>query len=416
MEKKKSLQIFHTAGSLLEFVGQETQEKRAGDIASKLIEFAMQYNVNGNIWHHYIAYFLAFNENAFSLACEKKGLTNTSLDALAEKEMTIIKGIFDMDMQELLDCDKSETDIFAHFVSGEKNVFNAIIAGAVAHFASELEKAKTPREFLLAVADFYRDYGVGDIGLNMAFKVNKPSNSDVAELLPIKNADRKRLCDIIGYDLQKGKVVENTLAFLQGKPANNVLLYGDGGTGKSSTIKALLGEYFSQGLRVVEVYKHQFGMISDIISILKTRNYKFMLYLDDLSFEDFEIEYKYFKAIIDGGMEVRPKNMLIYATSNRRHLIKESFNDKNDMQMVGDLHRSDTLQEKLSLVARFGLSIYYPSPNQVEYLAIVGELATKNNIDMPREDLEKLALQWELRGSGKSGRTAEQFINALLAK
>lgn len=218
----------------------------------------------------------------------------------------------------------------------------------------------------------------------------------------------------MGYELQKQKVIQNTEAFLDGKPANNALLYGDMGTGKSSTVKALMNEYYDKGLRVIEVYKHQFSFISDIISRLSGRNYKFILYLDDLSFDDFEVEYKYFKAIIDGGLEVKPDNVLIYATSNRRHIIKENYSDGNDINSMDELHKSDTKNEKLSLVARFGLSVYYPSPDQQEFLNIVHELAKRYAIEIDEEKLNKQALTWAIRNGVKSGRMAEQFILTLL--
>lgn len=154
--------------------------------------------------------------------------------------------------------------------------------------------------------------------------------------------------------------------------------------------------------------------ISDIISQIASRNYKYVLYLDDLSFDDFEVEYKYFKAIIDGGLEVKPDNVLIYATSNRRHIIKENYSDGNDRSADDELHKSDTKNEKLSLVARFGLSVYYPSPDQQEFLNIVHELANRAGIKIPLDQLDKQALTWAMRNGAKSGRMAEQFVNTLL--
>ncbi len=279
-------------------------------------------------------------------------------------------------------------------------------------FSLDLSKCKTTQAFLNTVIEFYRVYGVGELGLNKAFRVVDENNR--AKLLPITCMDGKRLNDLVGYDLQKQRVLQNTQAFLDGKKANNVLLYGDMGTGKSSTIKALINEFYEQGLRVIELYKHQFMHISDLISKLAGRNYKYILYLDDLSFDDFEVEYKYFKAIIDGGLEVKPDNVLIYATSNRRHLIKEHYSDNSDIDPMDELHKSDTKNEKLSLVARFGLSIYYPSPDQQEFLNIVRQLAKRYNIDLDETQLDKKALTWAIRNGSKSGRMAEQFIYSLL--
>lgn len=232
--------------------------------------------------------------------------------------------------------------------------------------------------------------------------------------MPITNTDSVLLSDLVGYESQKKKLIDNTEAFVQGRKANNVLLFGDSGTGKSTSIKAIINEYYDQGLRVIEIYKHQFQDLSGVISHIKNRNYRFIIYMDDLSFEDFEIEYKYLKAVIEGGLETRPDNVLIYATSNRRHLIKESWNDKNDMEHDGEVHRSDTIQEKLSLVQRFGVTIFYAKPQQEEYYNIVRFLAAKHpEIMLSDAELCAKATQWELSHGGISGRTAQQFVDYL---
>ena len=206
-------------------------------------------------------------------------------------------------------------------------------------------------------------------------------------------------------------MIDNTKAFVEGKKANNCLLFGDAGTGKSSSIKAILNQYYDQGLRMIEVYKHQFQDLNDVIAQIKNRNYKFIIYMDDLSFEEFEIEYKYLKAVIEGGLEKKPENVLIYATSNRRHLIRETFKDKQERDE--DMHTNDTVQEKLSLVARFGVTIYFGSPDKKAFQEIVRTLAIKNGISLPEEELLLEANKWELSHGGLSGRTAQQFIDYL---
>ena len=216
----------------------------------------------------------------------------------------------------------------------------------------------------------------------------------------------------MGYELAKQKLIENTEAFVSGRCANNCLLYGDAGTGKSTSIKAIANQYFDRSLRLIEVYKHQFCDLHDVIAQIKDRNYKFILYMDDLSFEEFETEYKYLKAVIEGGLEKKPDNVLIYATSNRRHLIRENFSDKEEIRQ--DMHTSDTVQEKLSLYARFGVTIYYGAPNKKEFQQIVTALAEKYQIDMDNELLLAEANKWELSHGGLSGRTAQQFVNYLL--
>ena len=190
-----------------------------------------------------------------------------------------------------------------------------------------------------------------------------------------------------------------------------MLLFGDSGTGKSSSIKAILNEYYDAGLRMIEVYKHQFKDLSKIINEIKDRNYKFIIYMDDLSFEEFEIEYKFLKAVIEGGLEKKPENVLIYATSNRRHLVREKYSDKEERD--DDLHTRDTVQEKLSLSARFGVSIFYGSPDKKQFTEIVKGLAAQNKLDIDEETLLLEANKWELSHGGLSGRTAKQFINYL---
>ena len=232
------------------------------------------------------------------------------------------------------------------------------------------------------------------------------------QIVPITNIAHVHLDDLIGYEIAKQKLIENTEAFVSGKEANNCLLFGDAGTGKSTSIKAIANQYYDRGLRLIEIYKHQFCDLHDVIAQVKSRNYKFIIYMDDLSFEDFEVEYKYLKAVIEGGLEKKPDNILIYATSNRRHLIRENFSDKEEIRE--DMHTSDTVQEKLSLYARFGVSIYFGAPDKKEFQEIVKRLAKKHGIEMPEEELLLEANRWELSHGGRSGRTAQQFMNYLL--
>ena len=278
--------------------------------------------------------------------------------------------------------------------------------------SKNLANAKTEDEFFALVTELYKNYGVGMFGLNPAFRI-KTVNGNL-EFCPINNADKIRLSDLVGYEYQKKQLTDNTKAFIDGKPANNALLYGDSGTGKSSSIKALLNEYYDSGLRMIEIYKHQFSELSAVISHIKNRNYRFIIYIDDLSFEDHEIEYKFLKAVIEGGVESKPENILIYATSNRRHLIKETWNDRNDMEHNGEIHRSDTIEEKLSLSSRFGVLINYSSPDKQEFNEIVKTLARREGITLDDETLCHEANKWEMRHGGVSGRTARQFINYLL--
>ena len=192
------------------------------------------------------------------------------------------------------------------------------------------------------------------------------------------------------------------------------MLFGDAGTGKSTSIKAILNRYYEDGLRIIEIYKHQLQDLNDVIAQVKKRQYKFIIYMDDLSFEEFEVEYKYLKAVIEGGLEKKPDNVLIYATSNRRHLIKEDFSDRDGW--TGDVHKTDTVQEKLSLVSRFGVTIYFGSPDKKEFNNIVCTLAQRAGLNIEQNELIRQANRWELEHGGLSGRTAQQFIDYLLGK
>ena len=279
----------------------------------------------------------------------------------------------------------------------------------ICELVEHLAKASDGAEFQKIVTRFYKDFGVGKLGLHKAFRVEH--KEDGAKIVPITKIAHVHLDDLIGYEIAKKKLIDNTEAFVNGKKANNCLLFGDAGTGKSSSVKAVLNQYYDRGLRMIEVYRHQFRDLNDVISQIKNRNYKFIIYMDDLSFEEFETEYKYLKAVIEGGLERKPDNVLIYATSNRRHLIRESFRDKEEREE--DLHSNDTVQEKLSLVARFGVTIYFGKPEKKEFQEIVRQLAKRNHITMPEEELLLEANKWELSHGGLSGRTAQQFIDYL---
>ena len=279
--------------------------------------------------------------------------------------------------------------------------------------AVTLSKASDVEVFAGILEEFYRTYGVGVFGLHKAFRVDrKEDGKGILTIDPIYNIAVTSLDDLVGYETQKKKLVENTESFLAGKKANNCLLYGESGTGKSSSIRAILNTYYIQGLRMIEVYKHQYRELNDLIDRLKTRNYKFIIYLDDLSFEEFETDYKYLKAVIEGGLESKPDNVLIYATSNRRHLVREYHSDRAD----DEKNKSETVQEKLSLYARFGVSVYYPAPEEREFFEIVKELAHRRSLAISDEELVAGARKWALSHSGWSGRTATQFVDHLCGK
>lgn len=397
---------------------EETPDKLISDIyeqIKRILEVATDYGFDKNLWHNYLTFYLITNENPFSLTCEKVGANDGSVNEFAKNDFKVFMNLFNYDFRPIeaalgINCFSLISDYKA--IVKKELMYNKNVSEKVQALSLKLETAKDENEFFNYVTDFYKAYGVGMFGLNKAFRVIGGDNG--VTFTPINNMDKVMLDDLIGYEIQKKKLVENTEAFVQGRKANNALLFGDSGTGKSTSIKAIVNEYYDQGLRMIEIYKHQFKDLSNVIASIKNRNYKFIIYMDDLSFEEFEIEYKFLKAVIEGGVETKPDNILIYATSNRRHLIKETWNDRNDLESNNGLHRSDTIEEKLSLVNRFGCQISYSKPSQKEFFDIVIGLARKNNVKMTDEELMAETNKWELSHGGISGRTAQQFINYCL--
>ncbi len=396
--------------------GVEDKESLIGRIykeIKRVLDISTAYGFDTNLWHNYLTFLLISNENSFSLTCERVGASEDgTVNIFAKNDFKIFKKLFDYDFKPIeedlrIDCFSVISNYRA--VAKRDRVYNKHVSEKVQELSLKIEKAKDENEIFMLVTDHYKKYGVGLFGINRAFRIKRENGS--IDFVPINNADTIRLDDLIGYEIQKKQLVDNTRAFTEGKTANNVLLYGDSGTGKSTSVRAVLNEYYDKGLRMIEIYKHQFKDLSDVISQIKDRNYCFIIFIDDLSFEEHEVEYKFLKAVIEGGVESRPDNILIYATSNRRHLIKETWKDKNDMEFNGEVHRSDTMEEKLSLSARFGVLINFNNPNRQEYHQIVEELAARYGIEMKKEELLLAANTWELRHGGLSGRTAQQFIN-----
>lgn len=382
----------------------------------RILELGTACAFDRNLWHNYLTYLLIMNENPFSLTCEKVGSKDGSVNHFAKNDFHAFRELFNFDFSELeaalgIDCFSCITDYKA--IDKPELMYNKNVSEKVRGLSEALENAIDDECFFKLITEFYKSIGVGAFGLNKAFRLKELNNGDV-EFKPINNMDAVVLDGLIGYEMQKKKLIENTRAFVEGKKANNVLLFGDSGTGKSTSIKAIVNEFYGDGLRMIEIYKYQFRLLSQIISQIKNRNYKFIIYMDDLSFEDDESDYKFLKAVIEGGVETKPDNILIYATSNRRHLIREMWRDRSDVEQNGDIHRSDTMEEKLSLAYRFGVTIGYYKPSRQEYYNIVLSLAKRNGIDLGEDELRLEADRWELNHGGISGRTAQQFINYLI--
>ncbi|MCI8583616.1 MAG: ATP-binding protein [Dorea sp.] len=415
MEQEKILHDFaFLAGNYdSDYYNKEDLRGLLFDCANEILELAVSHGMEGNLWHNYLTFLLASDENAYSTSCEIVGEISGSINQAALHDFGIFKELFEYDFSELekelgVSCMSLLQDFRA--LDGHGSVFNKRVRDRICELSVSLAETKNIEGFKKVLTQFYKEFGVGKFGLHKAFRVEHGSKG--LEIVPINKIPHVHLDDLVGYEIAKKKLIENTEAFVEGRKANNCLLYGDAGTGKSTSIKAILNQYYDRGLRMIEVYKHQFQDLNDIIGQVKNRNYKFIIYMDDLSFEEFETDYKYLKAVIEGGLERKPENILIYATSNRRHLVRETFRDKADRDE--ELHTSDTVQEKLSLAARFGVSIYFGKPDKKQFQEIVRQLAAKSELQITEEELLLEANKWELAHGGMSGRTARQFVDYLL--
>lgn len=249
-------------------------------------------------------------------------------------------------------------------------------------------------------------YGYGKYAANRMFYI------EGNEIVPVRNPDKISISELVDYELQRNKIIDNTKALLEGKPAANILLTGDAGTGKSSTIKAVVNELYSQGLRIIEVRKDQLAVIPKILDDLALNPLKFILFIDDLSFLSDDDDFNGLKAVLEGSVSARSRNVVVYATSNRRHIVKERFEDREG----DEVHRNDAMQEMISLSDRFGLHISFQKPDKKTYLDIVSKLAAQFGVDMPHDELELLAERFALERGGRSARLARQFIDGILAK
>ena len=413
----KDGELLHDMAWLMGHYGDGGEDGKAllYDCMHRLLEMAGHHGFYGNLWHCYLTNLLVNNENSYSMACEIRGEVEGTINQAVLHDILIFKKFYDYDFTDMMRT--LGMDCFSLALSYESckqgsKVYNTRICKRICDLAVKFTQDHSPEEMKATLTEFYREYGVGKFGLHKAFRIVHDGQG--VQIVPILNIAHVRLDDLVGYEIPKKKLTDNTEAFVEGRKANNCLLFGDAGTGKSSSIKAIANEYYGKGLRIIEVYKHQFQDLNDVIAQSKNRNYKFIIYMDDLSFEEFEIEYKYLKAVIEGGLEKKPENVLIYATSNRRHLIKETFADKEGRR--DQLHSSDTVQEKLSLVSRFGVTVFFCAPDKKQFQEIVRVLAQRHGVAMPEDELLLEANRWELAHGGLSGRTAQQFVDYLLGK
>ena len=289
--------LFELADILMQWQKKKAEKEETVDRiyhqVNRLLEVATGFGFDGNLWQNYLAYLIAMTETPFGLVCEKRGALDGSVNTFAMADFEIFRQLFHYDFSEVeqeleIDCFSVITNY--HSIAKADKYYNKSVSDKVRELSRKIAAAADKEEIFQVVTAFYKDYGVGLFGLNKAFRLQEKNGEHI--LVPITNTEEVHLSDLIGYEIQKAKLVENTKAFVEGRKANNVLLYGDAGTGKSTSIKAILNEYYSDGLRMIEIYKHQFSELAGLISKIKNRNYKFIIYMDDLSFEEFEIEYK----------------------------------------------------------------------------------------------------------------------------
>jgi len=405
-------EVYKALTELIHFLQEEKEEKDTFLIQQAYASFfsllseksiAAYHTDFLNPWQEYLLELIFKDENPFTLSAEKySSKISPALFQAAASDLSFLEKIFRLSFKEL------NTKI--EEIKGQKvpSIEDFQPFSPLDDRFLPLKNAflnTSPWENLKeTLFDFHRRHGCGSMARYNAFCWKNNVLEGIAEPDPIT------LEELWGYSEQKKIILENTEYLLHGLPANNILLYGDRGTGKSSLVKALLPRYASLGLRLVEFASEDLASLSPLLDILKQRGLKFILFIDDLSFEENEVEFKKLKALLEGGVEKKPDNVVIYATSNRRHLIKESFEGRE-----AEVHPADSMQEKLSLADRFGITLTFSAPDQNDYLAIVKHLAQKEGLAVPEEELKNLALKWELLHNSRSGRTARQFVDYLHA-
>ena len=373
-----------------------------------LLDLGTACGFDRDLWQCYLTWLLMTNENSFTRTCEREGVREGSVNRFARDDLAVFRRLFAYDFGPLeqdlgLDCFSVLRDYRA--IPKRTRMYSRDVSRQVLALREQLAAAEDDEAFFRLVTDYYRRYGYGVFAMNRAFRISRRDGGPV-EFLPISNVDDVRLSDLLGYEDQKRELRRNTEAFLEGRAANNVLLYGDAGTGKSTSVKALINEYYDRGLRMIEIYKHQFGDLSAILAQVKERNYRFIIFIDDLSFADDDDNFAALKAVLEGGLASRPDNVLIYATSNRRHLLRETFSDR-----AGDeVHHADTVQEAVSLSDRFGISLTFLMPDKQRFLDIVEQIAEDRGLRVERQALLDAAERWALERGARSPRYARQFI------
>jgi uncharacterized protein len=352
-------------------------------------------------WQSHLVGRILDDENPFSLGAET-GRSRTMVLDQARLDLRTLRALFDLDAETLLGMIEGAVPGLAGVWVPWTNP-TADVDSPRHTIARKLSAAEDWEACVQLLAGHYSVQGAGPFGRHRVFQWKE------RRLRAVVRPDPVRLEGLISYEREREPLILNTERFLAGLPAHHAILYGPPGTGKSSTVKAILNEYAASGLRLVEVKKENLADLASVLEYLRGRGPRFVVFVDDLSFEEHEVEYKALKALLEGSVEDPPENVKIYATSNRRNLIRESFSDRED----DDVHAHDTMQEKLSLAARFGLRLTFPTPNQSRYLDIVAGIARDRGLEIPQKALQERALLWDRWHAGRSGRTAKQFVDEL---
>lgn len=363
--------------------------KELDGVMSRIIEYAELEAADSNVLRSYLAARLADDDNVLSKLLGCGGACGESLRKAAICDLTKLMKAVD----EYTGFDYTPSGTYAHYSQSYTDSIRKMTA------------AKSPDELFDLLCEHYKHLGCGLFAKYTAFLLDRDG------LTGIENPDSSSFDKLVGLDNIKKILIDNTQTLIDGGVANNVLLFGDRGTGKSSCVKALLNMFAPMGLRVIELPKSSIGQIPSLFKILEKKPQKFILYLDDLSFEKHEPEYRSLKVAMDGQLGCMPQNVLIYATSNRRHLIKENWKDREG----GDVHANDNMQEMLSLSERFGISLVFSAPNQREYLDIVAKLLADRGISIT-PDIERRAVVWQMNYGGRTPRCAAQFAAAYKAE
>lgn len=364
------------------------------EAAAHLVRAAETQGLSGNLLPQYLLHIFTHNANLVSETMERTGLPpGNSLRQAFYHDIEVLYPLLTLPTSNLLGI---------KLLDNYEPTWN-IYDKTEDFLIPWIEAAQSPQDYAEALLTFYARYGYGDLASYVVFHWDDAAG----RIRGVKHFERTQMKHLIGYHRQKEQIIQNTHAFVQGKPANHVLLVGARGTGKSSAVKALVDEYEDNGLRLVQITKEQLRKLPEIMDTLRSYvGRKFILFLDDISFEESDAEFKAVKSAIEGGVSSCPPNVRLYATSNRRHLVRETWRDREQ----DELYRDDSINETVSLSDRFGLVIHYHTPDQDEYLAIIDHMLAQKGVHLSPEELRIAGLRWEMTHSGRSGRTAQQFV------